>query len=81
MIGLRKFGVSGHATVVGGFSVGQLHRPCQIHQTQLSREAGQTMSEYAVMLGVIAVGLVLALGVLSGSISNLINRATSLIPT
>lgn len=46
-----------------------------------ARETGQTMAEYAVMLGVITVGIVLALGTLSGAISNLINRATSLIPS
>lgn len=61
--------------------MGQLDRPSQIEAPPRSREAGQTMSEYAVMLGVIAVGVVLALGVLSGSIANLINRATSLIPS
>jgi Flp pilus assembly pilin Flp len=33
------------------------------------RESGQTMAEYAVVLAVIALGVFIALGALSGSIS------------
>jgi Flp pilus assembly pilin Flp len=37
-------------------------------------EEGQTMAEYGVVLAVIALGVVVALGVLSGAISGAINR-------
>jgi Flp pilus assembly pilin Flp len=37
------------------------------------REEGQTMAEYGVVLAVITLGVVLALGILSGAISNAIN--------
>ncbi len=37
------------------------------------REEGQTMAEYGVVLAVIALGVVLALGILSGAISDAIN--------
>lgn len=43
-------------------------------------EAGQTMAEYAVVLGVITLALVLAFGVFSGSIATLLQNASSLIP-
>jgi Flp pilus assembly pilin Flp len=37
-------------------------------------EEGQTMAEYGVVLAVLALGVVVALGVLSGAISGAINR-------
>jgi Flp pilus assembly pilin Flp len=37
-------------------------------------EEGQTMAEYGVVLAVIALGVVVALGILSGAISGAINR-------
>jgi Flp pilus assembly pilin Flp len=39
-----------------------------------SREDGQTMAEYGVVLAVIALGVVVALGLLSESISGAIER-------
>ena len=41
------------------------------------REGGQTMAEYAVVLAVIAIGIFVALGALSGSISGALNKVTS----
>ena len=40
-------------------------------------EEGQTMAEYGVVLAVIALGVVVALGVLSGAISGAIDRVQS----
>jgi Flp pilus assembly pilin Flp len=70
MIGMRKFGGSGHARLSEVSSVGQLSRPDHNEST------GQTTSEYAVVLGVISVGIVIALGTLAGGISNLVNRVS-----
>jgi Flp pilus assembly pilin Flp len=42
------------------------------------REEGQTMAEYAVVLGTIAVGCVLAFTALSGGISNGINAVAGI---
>jgi Flp pilus assembly pilin Flp len=41
------------------------------------RERGQTMAEYAVVLGVISVAILVALGALSGSIGSAIDRVTT----
>jgi Flp pilus assembly pilin Flp len=41
------------------------------------REEGQTMAEYGVVLAVITLGVVLALGILSGAISDAINSVVS----
>ena len=38
-----------------------------------SEESGQTMAEYAVVLGVITIAVVVTLGLLSSGISNLLN--------
>jgi Flp pilus assembly pilin Flp len=38
------------------------------------REDGQTMAEYGVVLAVITIGVVLALGILSGAISAALER-------
>jgi Flp pilus assembly pilin Flp len=37
-------------------------------------ESGQTMAEYAVVLGVITIAVVVTLGLLSTAISNLLNN-------
>jgi Flp pilus assembly pilin Flp len=41
------------------------------------RERGQTMAEYAVVLAVIAIGIFVALGVLSGSIKGALSSVAS----
>ena len=43
-------------------------------RARLSAEEGQTMAEYGVVLAVIALGVVVALGLLSGAISGAIDR-------
>ena len=43
----------------------------------LKRDSGQTMAEYAVVLAVIALGVVAALGVLSGAISGGLDSVTA----
>ena len=45
-----------------------------------TREEGQTMAEYGVVLAVITVGAVLAFTALSGGISGAINRVISFLP-
>jgi Flp pilus assembly pilin Flp len=40
-------------------------------------EEGQTMAEYGVVLAVIALGVVVALGLLSGAISGAISKVTT----
>jgi len=42
-------------------------------------EAGQTMAEYAVVLGVITLAVVATLGVLNAAILNLLNSVIALI--
>ncbi len=46
-------------------------------QALRTREEGQTMAEYGVVLAVITLGVVLALGILSGAISDAINSVVS----
>ena len=41
------------------------------------RDRGQTMAEYAVVLAVIAIGIFVALGALSGSIRGALGKITS----
>ena len=43
----------------------------------LRRESGQPMAEYAVVLAVIAIGVFIALGYLSGSISGALDTVTA----
>lgn len=45
--------------------------------TSMSDDEGQTMAEYAVVLGVITVAVVGALTLLSGTISDVISSVTS----
>jgi Flp pilus assembly pilin Flp len=47
---------------------------------RIRREEGQTASEYAVVLGVITTGIVLALTNLSGATQAAIERVVSLFP-
>jgi Flp pilus assembly pilin Flp len=44
---------------------------------RLEREEGQTMAEYAVVLAVIAIGIFVALGILSGAISGALTDVSS----
>jgi len=46
-------------------------------QARLAQEDGQTMAEYAVVLAVIAIGIFVALGALSGSIGDAIGKVSS----
>ena len=46
-------------------------------QARLARESGQTMAEYAVVLAVIAIGIFVALGLLSGAIGGALGQVTS----
>ena len=41
------------------------------------RERGQTMAEYVVVLGIISVGILVALGALGGSVSGQISSVSS----
>jgi Flp pilus assembly pilin Flp len=43
-------------------------------------EEGQTMAEYAVILAVIAIGVIVAITALSGGIGNAINKVTDILP-
>ena len=45
--------------------------------TDVRDEAGQTMAEYAVVLGVITIAVVVTLGLLSTAIKNLLNNVIS----
>jgi Flp pilus assembly pilin Flp len=54
---------------VGMFDAGRL----------LSGEAGQTMAEYSVVLGVITLAVVATLGLLNAAILNLLNGVIALI--
>jgi Flp pilus assembly pilin Flp len=45
--------------------------------TARDSESGQTMAEYAVVLGVITIAVVLTLGVLSSKISSVLNNVIS----
>jgi Flp pilus assembly pilin Flp len=41
------------------------------------RDHGQTMAEYAVVLGIITAAIMLALGLISGSVSGALNSVSS----
>jgi Flp pilus assembly pilin Flp len=43
----------------------------------LRDETGQTMAEYAVVLGVITIAVVVTLGLLAGQISNVLNSVVT----
>jgi Flp pilus assembly pilin Flp len=46
-------------------------------QTRLAQEGGQTITEYAVVLAVIAIGIFVTLGILSGAISGALSSVAS----
>jgi Flp pilus assembly pilin Flp len=46
-------------------------------QDSIKNEAGQTMAEYAVVLGIITIAVVTTLTLLSGSISNVLSSVTA----
>jgi len=48
--------------------------------TRVAGEKGQTMAEYAVVLAVITIGIVVALIALSGGINNALNGVRSKLP-
>lgn len=48
--------------------------------TKLNPEEGQTMAEYAVVLAVITLGILVALTALSGGISNALNNVKGILP-
>lgn len=48
--------------------------------TRLRAEEGQTMAEYAVVLAVITLGIVVALIALSGGIGNALNNVRAQLP-
>jgi Flp pilus assembly pilin Flp len=48
--------------------------------SRLRSEKGQTMAEYAVVLAVITLGIVVALIALSGGIGNALNNVRSQLP-
>ena len=58
------------------FIAGQTYVMEQIDALR-NREEGQTMAEYGVVLAVITLGVVVALGFLSGAISDAIDEVTS----
>jgi Flp pilus assembly pilin Flp len=47
--------------------------------THFKREEGQTMAEYGVVLAVITLGVVVALGFLSGAITGALQRVTGIL--
>jgi Flp pilus assembly pilin Flp len=50
-----------------------------VSKSLASREEGQTMAEYAVVLGVITIAVVGVFGVLSGAISTVVTNVTGII--
>ena len=46
----------------------------------LNVEAGQTMAEYAVILAVIAIGVIVAITALSGGITGALDKVTAILP-
>jgi Flp pilus assembly pilin Flp len=51
----------------------------RISKLMASREEGQTMAEYAVVLGVITLAVVAVFGALSGAVTNAINNVIGFI--
>jgi Flp pilus assembly pilin Flp len=50
-----------------------------LRQFGASGEAGQTMAEYAVVLGVITIAIVVTLGLLSTAVQNLLTNVISIV--
>jgi Flp pilus assembly pilin Flp len=56
----------------------ELYTNLQVRLDQvLRRQEGQTMAEYAIVLAVISIGIVVALTTLSGSISSALSKVTA----
>jgi Flp pilus assembly pilin Flp len=51
----------------------------RMFKSLIRREDGQTMAEYGVVLAVITLGIVVALGFLSGAISNALDAVTAIL--
>ena len=51
----------------------------RIIERWVANEDGQTMSEYAVVLAVVSLGIMAAIGILSGTVINAVNRVTGLL--
>jgi Flp pilus assembly pilin Flp len=49
-------------------------------QPDLREDGGQTMAEYAVILAVVAIGVIVAITALSGGIGNAIDKVTDILP-
>ncbi len=58
----------------------QYYIAVQNRLASLRRDDGQTMAEYAVILAVIAIGVIVAITALSGGIGNAINKVTDILP-
>jgi Flp pilus assembly pilin Flp len=67
--------LSGHAALRKGTRVNDLLIRLYVHLRQ--HERGQTMAEYVVVLGIISVGILVALGALTGSIGGQISSVSS----
>jgi|1186.fasta_scaffold965833_1 Flp pilus assembly pilin Flp len=50
-----------------------------VKKHEASREEGQTMAEYAVVLGVITIGVVAVFGLLAGAVTGAINTVIGFI--
>lgn len=50
-----------------------------LRESRLADEVGQTMAEYAVVLGVITIAIVLTLGLLSTAATNLLTNVTGIV--
>jgi Flp pilus assembly pilin Flp len=50
-----------------------------VKKQEASREEGQTMAEYAVVLGVITIGVVAVFGLLAGAVTGAVNTVISYI--
>jgi Flp pilus assembly pilin Flp len=50
-----------------------------LFRAALTREEGQTMAEYGVVLAVITVGIIAALGLLAGAISGKLGDVTTML--
>jgi Flp pilus assembly pilin Flp len=61
----------------GGESTLSITDLVQYIRVRFAREEGQTMAEYGIVLAVITVGVILALGALSGAIGTALTAVTS----
>jgi Flp pilus assembly pilin Flp len=61
----------------GGESILSITDLVQYLRVRLAREEGQTMAEYGIVLAVITVGVIVALGVLSGAIQGALTAVSN----